>query len=375
MLCALCVLATACDILAPGTQPRGLLWEVSEHVTVQPVTTDALVIAAIIGGQVKAFDKRDGSVRWVRNLQITSRARSLVRFEDLVIVPARDLIALDAATGAERWRYSGSDRQAGVLTPVLAGDTLFAGGYSSGEAVALNARTGELYWSVMLGNTIHRPTVTSAKVVFPRRSGAFDGAGAVIALDRASGEEQWRFAMPDAEGFPGGPATGGLSIGDRVIVGSRTAVVYALSESDGTLLWEYDTGATNQPIGTRLLNVNGSAVFQRLDGHLEALNPLDGSRVWQSQVGESAFEDFHYCAPYLCRAEGQVYVVNGVGEVVWQDGGGGPDFVFLSNVEVDTDGIMYGGIVRGLNKTRVIAFRPGVLVGPTTLSPTGPVSR
>ncbi len=165
-------------------------------------------------------------------------------------------------------------------------------------------------------------------------------------------------------GFVGGLATGGLLMGDRVIVGSNTAHVYALRESDGALLWEYDTGATSQPTHTRLLDVKGSAAFHRLDGYVEALNPQDGSRVWQSQVGASAFEDFQYCAPYLCRAEGQVNVVNANGEVVWKDGGGGPDFVFLSIVEVDTNGIMYAGITRGGTREAFIAFRPGSRGGP-----------
>jgi hypothetical protein len=58
-------------------------------------------------------------------------------------------------------------------------------------------------------------------------------------------------------------------------------------------------------------------------------------------------------------------VVDTSGREVWAYGGLN-QAVFLSNVSVAEDGLMYAGVVYGTNDTRLIALRPPVRVGPTS---------
>jgi outer membrane protein assembly factor BamB len=175
--------------------------------------------------------------------------------------------------------------------------------------------------------------------------------------------------MPDASNFVGGAATGGVLMNDRLIVGSMIGRLYAVRLADGVMLWERDAGGPQQPIPNRLLNLDGNAVFFRLDGHLEAVRPANGERVWQGQIGSYALGDLQYCNPFLCFAEGQVFVMRRTGALEWTTmGSGAADVVFLSNVEVDADGIMYAGIVRTGERTSIIAFEPPVRVGRTSLT-------
>jgi len=77
--------------------------------------------------------------------------------------------------------------------------------------------------------------------------------------------------------------------------------------------------------------------------------------------------ELQLCPPYLCRADGRVWVLDTNGRTVWAYGGGSSGVVFLSNVEVGDDNVMYAGIVRD-NKGSLIAFRPPVKVGKTPQS-------
>ena len=68
------------------------------------------------------------------------------------------VIALDAGTGREKWKYKMTDvTESGILT--TGSDLLFTGG-REGFFQALNARTGELLWKTQLGASINSGPIT-----------------------------------------------------------------------------------------------------------------------------------------------------------------------------------------------------------------------
>ena len=68
------------------------------------------------------------------------------------------MLALDAATGAQKWKFPMTDvTMSGILT--TAGDVLFTGG-REGYFQALDARTGSLLWKASLGGQINSGPIT-----------------------------------------------------------------------------------------------------------------------------------------------------------------------------------------------------------------------
>ena len=79
------------------------------------------------------------------------------------------VVALDAATGAERWRAEVAFGT--ISSPVVAGDTVLIGGMD-GAVYAFDAATGELLWTHALGGAIGAsPAVADGVVYVPTADG------------------------------------------------------------------------------------------------------------------------------------------------------------------------------------------------------------
>lgn len=109
--------------------------------------------------------------------------------------------AFDLVTGETLWRTEGGDRPANG-GPALSdsGDVLFVGsgaaGGEPGSVSALDTDNGEERWSVGLDDDAVNPTdrlwASGGLVIAPLLSGD------VVALDAATGEEEWRYSPPVA---------------------------------------------------------------------------------------------------------------------------------------------------------------------------------
>ena len=366
----LLVAAAGCALLEPDTTSGDLevLWEVPAWVSTQPVVAGDLLIAGEKDGTVVAYNRRTGAVRWRRQLNAIIEIERLLLAGDVVVVPGVTLFALDVRTGVVRWSRFGADRTDGTLTPALAGDTLFVPGFTGQEATALDVRTGIPFWSVPLGKTVFVPTVTDSLVLYPLR---FAESAAVpeelVALDRRDGSVRWRHAFRDSLGVRGGALVGGAVVDDRVIVGTKIETVVALRLADGALLWEVIAGGPRQGgYGRSALRVGTQVVLHRANGVMESRDATEGQLAWSlANNGRLSSFAVQRCGAELCRADGRLRVVDTSGREVWAYGGLN-QAVFLSNVSVAEDGLMYAGVVYGTNDTRLIAFRPPVRVGPTS---------
>jgi outer membrane protein assembly factor BamB len=108
------------------------------------------VVYASLGGAVHAVDASEGTREWRFATGFDRPSRPAVG-DGVVYLSAKNVYALDAATGAERWRYvntyadRGTDRVPRQDAPVVAGDRVYVG------LGALDAETGERVWG-QLGN-------------------------------------------------------------------------------------------------------------------------------------------------------------------------------------------------------------------------------
>ncbi len=359
------VLAVACDSVGPSRDNFQTEWEAQGTLSTAPIVVDSLVVYLAGDGVVTARHRHSGHSLWTRRLSGEGASDRLLRSGDVLLVPGIYLYALNVRTGAILWVHEGVDGAAGVVAPVIAGDTVFLGGYTGLEGTALDLLSGLVHWTTNLGKLAFTPTVTPSLVIFPVRS--IDELDELVAVNRLTGAVQWRLVLPDSAGFAGGSAFAGEVVGDRLVLGTTIAEAMAVRIGDGAVIWRSSSGNAQQGGGyqSRPLYLNGDVLLQRGDGVLEGWDPVAGAVNWSFDYGGLAFRGPQSCAPHICRANGRVWIISRRGELLWAYGGGSTGVVFLSNVAVAADGWMYAGVAINDREGRVIAFKPPIAVGAT----------
>ena len=223
------VLLSACGISEPrDVVGDNVLWDVPGEMSTMPLVVDSLLIGGLVDGRLVAFDRRNGRIVWQTKFPVEFRSERLLRVGNTLIVANLALHGVDARTGAVTWTYGGTGGDAGIVTPGLSGDTVYVAGYLGGDAAALEAATGRVLWQAQIQQTVFCPTITESLALYPTRN--LGQSGALVALDRLTGEERWRRVLPDSANFPGGTVYGAQSQAIELYSG-RTPAVYWRSAS------------------------------------------------------------------------------------------------------------------------------------------------
>ncbi|WP_436901531.1 outer membrane protein assembly factor BamB family protein [Halovenus halobia] len=236
-----------------------------------PVATDADVYLPTAGG-VECRTLADGSERWTVSPGAVSRSSTVAVAENTVYASlGNEVVALARADGTERWRTDAGTESAlrpgsrtPVGTPVVDDQRVYvAGGFSA----ALNG----------------------------------DNA-ALVALDRASGDELWRY-RPEPSAAGDGPQVAGV-YGLPVLVDGRLLAIarttggdptgysefgmVAINTADGSEIW---ASALSQTLATSVVGASdtvyagtGGASDEPTENALAAFDTADGSPVG---VGET----------------------------------------------------------------------------------------
>jgi len=244
------------------------------------------------------------------------------------------IVALDAATGAERWRFyvtAGDATQAAGVSiwssPAIdteRGVAYIGTGQSYGlpasplsdSLLALDLQTGEEVWHTQFTAddawTLAQPTGLDADVgampnLFPVNGkdavGVGDKAGTYRALDRETGEILWEAPLTPG-GTQGGVMASAAVAGGIVYVtsndASRDANMAALDADTGEEVWRAQLGAhVTGPVTW----ANGVLYVSDDSGRIDAYDAADGSRLWS------------YDVPF--PAAGGIAVVDGVVYAGW----------------------------------------------------------
>lgn len=176
---------------------------------------------------------------------------------------AGEVIAFEAATGRERWRYAPAGGSGPPGPPNLGPTALSAvvdgtihvglggdrGGRSAGALVALDAETGRVRWRVDTDAAIRVAPAIDGGTVY-----ALDDQHRLSAFERSSGRERWRTAIADHGGGIWSPTIApivarGLIFGmlegtmerDHRLFGGRVVAVDATS---GEMRWSFSTNGS-----------------------------------------------------------------------------------------------------------------------------------
>lgn len=240
---------------------------------------------------------------------------------DKVYFPAGDdgLICADANTGKQVWQYTGKGNDDVHIDapPAFADGVVFAGsGLFNYVAVAVDAATGKEKWRTDLKMRVFgAPTVVGNKVLYAVGTGNMgadvfkydeegamrekDPAGAVYCLDAATGKEEWRFPLPKS--VHTGIAVDAFS----AYVGCRDGSVYALDRKTGKLRWQLSIGVTVMSCPT-VAHSGGFPVAVYAvsgEGTVVCLNPQTGAVAWQAQLPNYQYNgqpaNFIMCSPLV----------------------------------------------------------------------------
>lgn len=263
--------------------------------------------------------------------------------------PGDDLVAVDAATGAERWRFDPADswditdptvadgtvyvrhkyrdggREAGTTlyalspeggepsiqwqqslayrrsrTPVCVGEGLV---FAPGEdgVTALDAATGEVVWEALPQVSFNKgpPPVVAHGTLYVAETG--NPGVTLVALDAATGEERWRRAFGNQENPQ---FSVGATDEDGIYVqwNGAEADVIALAR-DGSERWRTNVTAEGEyaTVWTDGLARAGGLLF----AGESALDPTDGSVVWKRPTDEPVVVGWRLAAV----SEGRSYLV------------------------------------------------------------------
>lgn len=128
-----------------------------------PAILNDQIFVAHVEGEIRAHALKDGALKWKSKKDGGART-ALALFESVVIYGERygNLVALDAETGAEKWRFK-TKKPCG--DPVIAGATLYVS-CKDQRLYALNPQTGESKWELEMKKGYPTPTVANGIVYF-----------------------------------------------------------------------------------------------------------------------------------------------------------------------------------------------------------------
>jgi outer membrane protein assembly factor BamB len=179
------------------------------------------------------------------------------------------------------------------LVPVLAVDgVIYAVDDEGGEIQAISAATGRPFWGATVGRMVGPAIAVANGFVYvstegPGRWGS--DPGFLIALDRATGEERWRYESG------GSVSTSPLVNGGIVYVSSKAGTLRAVDGSTGKEAWQIDLAerspATPFPeLAQGFLSnfsptlANGIIYVSNNDGKIYAVDIASHEIVWQVQT-------------------------------------------------------------------------------------------
>ena len=197
---------------------------ITESPVARLVWRDGWLIAAGADGTIFAFRAVDGELIWSRETGAPASAPPSVA-ADRVYVPTHDgrLLALGAETGEPIWERRLGD----TLHEVLALDDRLYVGSNDNFLYCVKTRDGQINWRWRTGaDVVGRPVVDQDRVYFV----SLDNV--LRALDRTSGAQQWRSALPLR------PRGGPRRAGDTLIVGGIGPRVIGYRSSDGAVVGE-----------------------------------------------------------------------------------------------------------------------------------------
>jgi len=192
------------------------------------------------------------------------------------------------ANGGRIWGYDarGAIESRPAFDPES--DQLYVG-TEQGVMHALNATTGAVRWREVTGGPIRQRPLLVEDALY-----VISDTDIVTAHARSDGEVLWTYRREAPEGYSISGHAGLVMIDGKLITGMTDGMVVALNPGDGTVVWERDTSVdVDGPAGGRPQFVDVDTTPTLADGHLYiasfagglyALDPRSGTVEWHDQT-------------------------------------------------------------------------------------------
>jgi outer membrane protein assembly factor BamB len=221
-------------------------------------------------GDLIALDAATGEQRWMRRIPTVRFRAAPVCDEQRVYLGAHDgwIYAMDKETGLLDWQvFAGG----GIFRAPAVGEGVVCVGVGPGHVLALDAETGIERWAYETGGMIHAPPIIHEGAVY---IGSRDMH--LHAIDLATGEQIW--SVRTWHEITTRPAISG----DRVVFGSWDHHLLCVERETGRLIWRFQA---QDVIDSSPLIVEDTVHFGSWDGVLYAVDLETGHERWRHQTG------------------------------------------------------------------------------------------
>lgn len=283
----------------------GLLWRADLRSAVKgtPVVHGEEVIAVEVSGDVVSLDRADGAERWripsPDPLRLFAWADPVIAEGLLIVGDMSHLRAIDLDTGELRWERRDLfpyQTLVGHAAPVLAGETLVVGVFGAGSQLSgLDVHTGQTKWPVSapaqsLG---FGAAMSIGTPLFDVDSGDMfvPAPGKLARVSADTGDTVWTVPMS----LPWNPATP-VSTPDGIATVDSGLGVALFDRAEGTLRWETPILATSDyamasyrrtphPVFASATLMSDTLLAPGLDGHLYQLSAATGDLLRDVEIG------------------------------------------------------------------------------------------
>ena len=226
------------------------------------------------------------------------------------------LYALNAATGELFWSYKGTNSFV-YSSPTYFNGVIYTGSIDN-NVYAFDAVTGAIKWKTLIATTgIESDAVYMDGTVYVGTNDDY-----MYALDATTGVIKWSFLTgANVSSSP-------VIINQTVYFGSSDGKMYAVSSQTGQLKWSFQTGAMINQSGAAI--VNGVIYVGSRDSYLYAIDANTGSLVWKYYANGISLEQ---SSPTVSNGvvyiggwygsnftvKGSLYAINAqTGQLVWE---------------------------------------------------------
>jgi len=248
-------------------------WPVQARIG-KPLLADGALYVCVAGpvSFTFALNASDGTQRWMQKSACAVDALggrmglAIPALAHGVVYSGQD--ALDAATGAVRWRLP-----AGVTPAAADASALY--GYTQTTISAWSADSGKPLWSYAAPGRNGSLPIAASGAIYASVIGAGSATG-VLALEARTGKLLWQ--------TPTGLAPGALvaAHGDLYAGGMANGVI-ALDAASGRVRWRYDIAA-----GPTTAPVIGNGALYVIADDLYALDATTGALRWRQPLADRA---------------------------------------------------------------------------------------
>ncbi len=254
-----------------------------------------LIVFGACDKHIYALNKDTGELAW-KFLTGDVVASSLCVVDGIAYVCSDDgfLYALNAVDGSLIWKFRLGPKGTYYSSPRISDGIVYVGGGDSQYFYAVS-KGGKLVWRYLTGGRItSSAAIVNDSVLFSCYDGYF------YSLSAKNGTKKWKFYTGGISGSP--PAVSNekyeevwhfskfatkdakeITVDNGLIYfGTYNDHVYALDINDGSMVWQFITGAYTS---TAPRIVNSAILIGSYDRNLYSLNAEDGRLIWKVTAG------------------------------------------------------------------------------------------